>query len=149
MRSSVDENKRINTNIWPGIKINPPTCDNTDKNKNTTSSKVTKLTVSLIFRCLRFCDLSSDLILSGIWQLCKRMCLTIINIMLIAELEKCANELLINSQSKVIKRSFTGFFKIRYQYIKNRVLTLLKLEKLLELQNILPNRKGKFSLCKK
>ena len=69
--------------------------------------------------------------------------------MLIAELEKCGNELLINSQSKVIKRSFTGFFKIRNQYIKNRVLTPLKLEKLLELQNILPNRKGKLSLCKK
>ena len=69
--------------------------------------------------------------------------------MLIAELEKCGNELLINSQSKVIKRSFTGFFKIRYQYIKNRVLTPLKLEKLLELQNILPNRKVKLSLCKK
>ena len=56
--------------------------------------------------------------------------------MLIAEIEKCGNELSINSQSKVITRSFTGFFKIKYQYIRNRVLTPLKIEKLLELQKI-------------
>ena len=69
--------------------------------------------------------------------------------MLIAEIEKCGNELSINSQSKVITRSFTEFFKIKYQYIRNRVLTPLKIEKLLELQKILPNRKGRLSLCKK
>ena len=69
--------------------------------------------------------------------------------MLIAEIEKCGSELSINSQSKVITRSFTGFFKIKYQYIRKRVLTPLKIEKLLELQKILPNRKGRLSLCKK
>ena len=42
--------------------------------------------------------------------ICKRMRLIIINIMLIAELEKCGKELLINSQSKVITRNFHGFF---------------------------------------
>ena len=69
--------------------------------------------------------------------------------MLIAELERCGEELLINSQSKVITRNFHGFFQIRYQYIRNRVLASLKIEKLLELQKILPSRKGKLSLYKK
>ena len=94
-------------------------------------------------------DLSPDLILSGIWQLCKKMCLIIINIMLIEELERCGKELLINSQSKVITRNFHRFFQIRYQYIRNRVLASLKIEKLLELQKILPIRKGKLSPYKK
>ena len=101
------------------------------------------------FAAHAFRDLSSDLILFGIWQLRKKMCLIIINIMLIAELERCGEELLINSQSKVITRNFHGFFQIRYQYIRNRVLASLKIEKLLELQKILPSRKEKLSLYKK
>ena len=149
MRSTLEQNKYINTIVWPGIKINPPTCDNTHKNENDGSSEETKLTVSFIFCCPRFSWFIVRFVLFGIWQLRKKMCLIIINIMLIAELERCGEELLINSQSKVITRNFHGFFQIRYQYIRNRVLASLKIEKLLELQKILPSRKGKLSLYKK
>ena len=67
--------------------------------------------------------------------------------MLIAELEKCGKELLINSQSKVITRNFHVFFFLDKKPVCKKPSTST-IEKLLELQRILPFWKGKLSLYK-
>ena len=137
------------------IKIIPPTCDNIHKNKNITLSKETKLTVPIILRCL-CCSWFIVKFDSKIWQLCKRICaiiifmvIVIIIIIVIAELVKFGKESLINSKSKVLSLKFYVFFRIINKYIRNRVLAPLKIEKLLELQEILSTWKEKLSLHKK
>lgn len=77
------------------------------------------------------------------------MVIVIIIIIVIAELVKFGKESLINSKSKVLSLKFYVFFRIINKYIRNRVLAPLKIEKLLELQEILSTWKEKLSLHKK